>query len=323
MQPKKLQAGDEIRVIAPSRSLAIVKGEQRRLAEERLTELGLTVTYGKTALEHDEFFSNSIEDRIEDLHAAFREQSVKGIFTAIGGFNVNQLLSYIDYELIQQNPKVLIGYSDITALQLAIYKKTGLITYSGPHFSTFGMKSGFEYTAECFKKAIMNSGEFQIKASDTWSDDAWYLDQEDRNFHKNEGYMVLQEGTAEGTIIGGNLCTMNLLQGTEYMPSLNNSIVFIEDDEESHPFAFDRDLQSLLQLPDARGIKAVIIGRFQKNSGMTDYALQQIISSKKELRGIPIVANVNFGHTSPIATIPLGGKAAIKVSEGNVDISIR
>lgn len=88
MKPSRLQAGDEIRVIAPSRSLAIVKGEQRRLAEERLTELGFKVTYGKTVLFHDDFFSNSIEDRIEDLHDAFRDPNVKGIFTAIGGITL-------------------------------------------------------------------------------------------------------------------------------------------------------------------------------------------------------------------------------------------
>ena len=132
MKPSRLKAGDEIRVIAPSRSLAIVKGEQRRLAEERLTELGFHVTYGDTTLVHDDFYSNSIEDRIADLHAAFKDPNVKGILTAVGGYNANQLLRYIDYDLIQANPKVICGYGDITALLLAIYKKTGLTTYVGP-----------------------------------------------------------------------------------------------------------------------------------------------------------------------------------------------
>lgn len=236
MLPERLKAGDEIRVLAPSRSLAIVKGEQRRIAEERLTELGFVVTYGRTAMEHDDFFSNSVEDRIADIHEAFADQNVKAIFTAIGGYNANQLLGYLDYELIKNNPKLLIGYSDITAITLAIYQKTGLITYSGPHFSSFGMKSGFEYTLNSFKQAAMTENEYLIEPSETWSDDSWYLDQENRTFHVNNGYGVLQEGRAEGTIIGGNLCTMNLLQGTEFMPSLDNSILFIEDDNEIHPF---------------------------------------------------------------------------------------
>ncbi|MFB7641479.1 S66 family peptidase [Peribacillus butanolivorans] len=322
MKPSRLKAGDEIRVIAPSRSLAIVKGEQRRLAEERLMELGFKVTYGNTTLVHDDFFSNSIEDRIEDLHDAFRDPNVKGIFTAIGGYNANQLLRYIDYDLIKENPKVLMGYSDITAILLAIYKKTGLTTYPGPHFSTFGMKAGLEYTMEYFKKAVIQVEDFYLEPSETWSDDSWHLEQDDRTFHTNSGYMVIQEGEATGTIIGGNLCTINLLQGTEYMPSLKDSILFIEDDEESHPFSFDRDLQSLLQLPDASGIKGIVIGRFQKESGMTDYALQEIIATKKEINGIPVIANANFGHVHPFVTVPVGAKAVMNVKNGKVTVNV-
>lgn len=322
MKPSRLKAGDEIRVIAPSRSLGIVKGEQRRLAEERLVELGFKVTYGKTALIHDEFYSNSIENRIEDLHDAFRDPSVKGIFTGIGGYNANQLLPYIDYDLIKGNPKILMGYSDITAIGLAIYQKTGLTTYSGPFFSTFGMKAGLEFTIEYFKKAVLQDEDIDLEQSETWSDDSWHLEQDERSFHPNSGYMVIQEGEASGTILGGNLCTINLLQGTEYMPSLRDRILFIEDDEESHPFSFDRDLQSLLQLPDANGIKGVVIGRFQSDSGMTPYALQQIIATKRELTGIPVIANANFGHVHPFATIPMGEHVKMTVRNGKAKVTI-
>lgn len=322
MKPSQLKAGDELRVIAPSRSLAIVKGEQRRLAEERLTELGFHVSYGDTTLMHDDFFSNSIEDRIADLHAAFKDPNVKGILTAVGGYNANQLLRTIDYELIQANPKVICGYSDITAILLAIYKKTGLTTYIGPYFSSFGMKAGLEYTLDYFKKASMDQNDFELMPSDTWSEDPWHLEAEDRSFYTNHGYMIIQEGEAEGTIIGGNLSTITLLQGTEYMPSLDNSILFIEDDEEVHPFIFDRQLQSLLQQPDAAGIKGIIIGRFQKESGMTDYALHEIIASKQELRGIPVIANANFGHVSPVATIPIGIKASLIAHNGQATVKL-
>ncbi|MEH6987286.1 S66 family peptidase [Cytobacillus firmus] len=312
MLAERLKPGEEIRVIAPSRSMAIIKGEQLRIAQERLNRLGFTVTYGKNAEEHDEFFSTSIEERIGDLHDAFTDPNVKGILTVIGGYNANQLLNYIDFGIIKNNPKIFCGFSDITALQGAIYKKTGLITYSGPHFSSFGVKHGFEYTLESFINAVTNDAPYEITASSHWSDDPWYLDQEDRHFIKNNGYTVIQEGIAEGGLIGGNLCTLNLLQGTEFMPSLKDSILFIEDDEESHALTFDRDLQSLLHLPDACEIKGILIGRFQKNSQVTDEALKKIIVSKKELRGIPVIANVNFGHVQPYATIPIGGKAVIK-----------
>src|SRR5213079_2607753 len=150
MLPNRLARGDEIRVIAPSTSMALVKGKQVEFAIERLTQLGFQVTFGKNVEDHDEFFSTSIEQRIEDLHQAFQNPNVKGILTALGGYNANQLLNYIDYDIIKANPKVFCGYSDSTAIHAAIYKKTGLITYYGPFFSSFGMKSGFDYTLQSF-----------------------------------------------------------------------------------------------------------------------------------------------------------------------------
>lgn len=322
MIPKRLLPGDEIRVIAPSRSMAIVKGEQVEIAIGRLNELGFTVSFGKNVNEHDEFFSTSIEERIVDLHDAFRDPKVKGILTVLGGYNTNQLLKYIDFNLIKENPKVLCGYSDITALSLAIYQKTGLTTYYGPHFSTFGMKAGFDYTLQSFIEAVTNDAPYEINPSDTWSDDLWFLDQKDRKFINQDEYLVLQEGEAEGKLMGGNLCTLNLLQGTEFMPSFENTILFIEDDNETHTMTFDRDLQSLLHLPEAGSIKGIMIGRFQNDSKVTEAALRKIISSKQELRDIPIIANVNFGHTQPIATIPFGARAFISARKNETSIRI-
>lgn len=322
MMPKKLKAGDEIRVISSARSLAIISKESRDIALRRLKELGLKVTFSEHAEEKDEFDSSSIKSRTEDFHKAFSDKNVKGILTTIGGFNSNQLLRYADYDLIKSNPKILCGYSDITALQNAIYKKAGLVAYSGPHFSSFGMSKGLEYTIEYFKKCLMEKSFFGVRPSKEWSDDAWYEDQEDRKFIKNRGFMVINEGEAEGTTIGGNLCTFNLLQGTEFMPSLKNSILFIEDDEESKPQHFDRDLQSLIHLPDFNGVKGIVIGRFQKASGMADDLLIKIIKTKKELENIPVVAGVDFGHTTPRITFPVGGKARLLAHKNDVKLEI-
>ncbi|RHW42258.1 LD-carboxypeptidase [Neobacillus notoginsengisoli] len=322
MLPNGLSPGDEIRVIAPSRSMDLIKSDQVKLAISRLEGLGFNVTFGKNVHGHDEFFSSSIGNRIDDLHEAFSDSNVKGMLTVIGGYNSNQLLKYIDWDLIRRNPKVFCGYSDITALSLAIYRKTGLITYSGPHFSTFGIKHGLDYTLSSFLEAVTNDAPYEIEPSGVWSDDAWYLDQEDRNFIRQNGFTVIQEGQAEGTLIGGNLCTMNLLHGTEFMPSLKNSILFIEDDLESHSLTFERNLQSLLHQPGADGIKGVLIGRFQKDSQVTEDALKSIIHSKAELKGIPVIANVNFGHTQPLATIPVGAYASMKAVDGEVKIEI-
>jgi len=322
MIPQKLKSGDEIRVIAPSSSLGIISQENRDLAVKRLGKLSLKISYSKNAEEIDEFESSTIQSRVEDLHEAFADKNVKGILTAIGGFNVNQILKYLDYDLIKNNPKVLCGYSDITALSNAIYTKTGLVNYSGPAFSTFGMIKGNDYTVDYFRKCLMEENPFEIKPSDEWSDDKWYLDQEKRIFIENEGILSINEGEAEGRIIGGNNCTFNLLLGTEFMPSIKNTILFLEDDEESKLKHFDRNLQALLHQTEFSQVRGLVIGRFQKASEATKEKIIKMIKTKKELENIPVVANLDFGHTSPLFTFPIGGTAKLSVKKEGIKLQI-
>ncbi|NEU28918.1 S66 family peptidase [Paenibacillus ottowii] len=321
-QAPKLKAGDEIRILSPSRSLSIVSKENRLIALNKLEGLGFKVSFSQHVLENDDFASSSIESRVADLHEAFIDPKVKGILTSIGGYNANQLLAHLDYELISAHPKRLCGYSDITALSHAIYAKTGIITYAGPHFLTFAMLRGNDYTTTYFQRLMLGEGSIQIQSSPEWSDDTWYLDQDRRSFHRNAGPYAIHEGEAEGTIVGGNLCTLNLLQGTPYMPSLKGTILFVEDDYESSPATFDRDLQSLLHQPEFDQVKGIIIGRFQKASHMTEELLRQIISSKRELASIPVIADADFGHTTPQFTYPIGGKAIIRAYSDRVSIEI-
>lgn len=322
--PPKLKQGDGVRVIAPARSLAMpwMSDELKEFAKTRFKEIGLELSFGKHVNEIDDFDSSSIESRIEDIHDAFRDPSIKLLITVIGGFNSNQLLKYLDYDLIKNNPKILCGYSDITALTNAIYAKTGLVTYSGPHFFSFGNKKGFEYSLEYFKKCLFSDEQFDILSSPEWSDDRWARDQENRTFIKNDGYWVINEGDAEGTIIGGNQCTLNLLQGTEFMPRLEDSILFLEDDDEAHVATIDRDLQSLTHLPEFSKVRGIVFGRFQNKTGMTRELLTKIIKSKKELNRLPVIANVDFGHTLPAVTFPVGGVCELIVKEGGSQIKI-
>ncbi|WP_405176758.1 S66 peptidase family protein [Paenibacillus sp. FSL H8-0261] len=322
MKPNKLKPGDELRIISPARSLSLIAAEQRKIAKEQLQKLGFRISFSVNSFEKDDFVSSSIDSRIEDLHEAFLDPNVKGILTTIGGFNSNQLLRYIDYSIIAEHPKRLCGYSDITTLSNAIYAKTGLVTYSGPHFSSFAMLHDNEYTTEYFRKLMMDNKEIVVRPSKHWSDDEWYLDQENRVFIRNEGPFIINDGEAKGTIIGGNLCTLNLLQGTEYMPSLKNSILFLEDDYESSPATFDRDLQSLIHQPDFQHVKGLVIGRFQQGSRMTKELLIKIITSKEELSDIPVIADVDFGHTSPMITFPVGGQASLRAYGVRVELRI-
>lgn len=323
--PTKLAKGDEIRVIAPSRSFAIICEEIRAIANQRLADLGFRLTFSKRTNEIDDFKSSSIESRIKDLHEAFVDPSVKGILTVIGGYNCNQLLNYIDWDLIKQNPKVLCGYSDITILNNAIFAKTGLVSYSGPHYSSFGQKLHFNYTLEHFLMCCMADEPFSVIPSAYWSDDSWPGNQDERNLIENPGWLIINEGEAEGIILGGNLCTINLLQGTSYMPSLNNSILFLEDDahgDGSDIYEFDRNLQSLIHLPHFKGVRGLVIGRFQKAAGMTNDLLNKMIKSKEDLLRIPVIANVDFGHTDPKIAFPVGGDIAICADGGQAEIRI-
>jgi muramoyltetrapeptide carboxypeptidase LdcA involved in peptidoglycan recycling len=323
--PQKLKKGDKVRIVAPSQSMAIISDETRNNAKKRFEEFGLELSFGKHIEEIDDFVSSSIESRIEDLHDAFRDNEIKAIFTAIGGFNCNQLLKYIDWNLIRNNPKIFCGFSDVTVLNNAIYAKTGLVTYSGVHYSTFGQEFYFDHTLDYVKKCLFSDKPFKIIPSENWTDDRWWKDQKDRNPIPNPGWLMINKGKAEGTILGANLCTFNLLQGTEYFPDLENSILFLEDDKMSKelaPVEFDRNLQSIIHLSEFKSVRGIVIGRFQKESQMNDEKLIKIIKTKRELDNIPVIANVDFGHTSPIITFPIGGAVKLWSEKGNLRLKI-
>jgi len=208
--PRKLHRGDTLRVVAPARSRQFVaEHDYSGVIDFRFAGLGLRLTFADHVDERDDFQSSSVASRVSDLHAAFADPQVAGVLTVIGGFNSNELLPHLDWDLIAANPKILCGYSDITALQNAILARASLVTYSGPHWSSFGMRDHFEQTQRWFAQALF--------------------------------------------------------------------------------------------------------GRFQEASGVTRSLLEQIIARQDRLAGRPILGNVDFGHTNPLATFPIGGRAALTV----------
>ena len=320
--PERLKKGDKVMIVAPSRSLKLIGADCRKIAEDRLKSLGLEVVFAPNTTDEncDLTISTDVKKRVDDLHFAFADKSVKAILTVIGGFNSNQMIKHLDYDLIKNNPKIFMGFSDITALHTAIYAKTGLVTYYGPHYSSLGMLKGCEYTLENMIKTLFEGHTQELKASENWSDDMWFLDQENRKFIKNEGWWQIQKGKAKGTIIGGNLCTFILHLGTPYRPKFKpGTILFLEDDEESHLLTFERNLQALINQDDFVNVKGLVIGRFQNNSKVTREKLEFILKNKPELNNMPIIANIDMGHTTPIATIPLGGTAEI-TSDGKIKL---
>jgi len=324
MFPPKLKAGDGVRIIAPAKSLASpwITEELKEIAIKRFEELGLNLSFSNNVNEFDDFESSSIQSRVSDLHQAFSDKSIKFIQTVVGGFNSNQLLRYLDYDLIKKNPKIICGESDITALTNAIYAKTGLVTYCGPSFFSFGEKKGFEYSLNYFKQCLVSEKVFEVKPAAQYSDDLWESDQDNHHFVDNEGFWVINEGDASGIILGGNQSTFNLLHGTEYMPSFKNSVLFLEDDYEAHPATIDRDLQSIIHQANFKQVRAIVIGRFQQATKMNKDLLTKIIKSKKELDKIPVLANVDFGHTSPQIIYPIGGTVKVQIKSNGVKLEI-
>ena len=314
----------EVRLIAPSLSLSLKDKAKIVKAEKYFKSLGYTLTIGKYVFQKDNYFGcSSIENRVADLMDAFLDKNVEIILCANGGYNVNQILPYIDYKKVQQNPKILIGYSDITALLIAIIKKTTLTTYYGPMLD--GFSSGNEYTLKYFEK-ILEKKDFFITSSKEIYDYQKINGKIKEVTIKNNGMIPIQEGKAIGKIIGGNLCTLNLLQGTEYMPDLNNSILFLEDDADDYGndvflLEFDRNLESLLQLSNCN-IKGIVFGRFQLCSNMNLDKLKALIRNKSKLKDIPIVYGADFGHTNPMFTLPLGAYCQLEIKKSNIIIKI-
>ena len=313
--PFNLKSGDEIRVIAPSTGIKIIGEDCRQIAKQRFEEMGLKVTFGKNTTDDnfDMFGSTEITKRAEDINEAFADSNVKAIFTILGGFNTNQVLPFLDYDLIKANPKILCGYSDITALLNAIYAQTGLITFYGPHYSSIGMLKGNEYTLDYLQQMLFHK-QAHIKPSDEWSDDAWFINQENREFIKNEGWWIIHSGQVKGKLVGGNLGTYILLQGTPYQPHFSEDTILMLEDcytSSADDKFFLRQLQSLAQSKGFESVRAILIGRFQKQSNISREKLEFIINCIPQLAHLPVIANIDFGHTTPILTLPIGGDCEI------------
>ena len=325
MIPDKLKPGDEVRVVAPARSASdIDKGVLER-AKAALESLGLRVMFSKNAFSRNQRGCPTDDEKVADLHEAFMDENVKCVLAAIGGFNSNQMLSKINWQIIKDNPKIFGGFSDITVLNHAILAKTGLATYAMPNFYCFGLPPEANYSLEYFRRCLFSDqpAEFVVQQSEAFYDLPWNYDEVSlRQALKNSGPRVVQSGSAEGVIIGGNLCSLNLLNGTEYFPKVEGDIILcIEDDSyDSIPETFERHVQALMQQPFFRQVKAILVGRFQSESRATDDMINDIILSKNIDPTISVVVNLDFGHTDPKFTYPVGGKCKV-VAGSNIKIT--
>jgi muramoyltetrapeptide carboxypeptidase len=320
MIPKKLMKGDHIRVIAPADSISPDLDEDIiRRGVDRLGTMGFEVSFGKHVREVDVFKSTSIENRLQDLHEAFSDPSVDGILALTGGSTSNQLLKHIDYDLIRKNPKFICGLSDITALVNAIYTKTGLVTFYGPHFMSIAASSEPEYTLNYLAKCMMEDDrEIKAVAASYFYNTQWAEERQE-----NSGHWIINEGEAEGTIIGGNFLTFNFIQGTEYIVYDKQMIYVLEDNGAESVNNVQNQLQALMLQAHFKNVRGLVIGRFREESGMSRELLTKLVKSKRELDTLPVIANVDFGHTVPQMTLPIGGYMHVRALNQLAEIRFR
>jgi muramoyltetrapeptide carboxypeptidase len=328
--PKKLRAGDEIRVLAFSRSIGGIlqypgfTEADIEFARQRLESLGLRVSFGEHVRECNAHLTAPMELRVRDLHRTLADVSVKGILAVTGGIGAIQLLEHVDYSLFAAYPKILCGYSDVAYLLNAIYAKTGLVSYYGPNFTSFMMRQGAEYSLGSFRECLFESQPLNVVPAREWSDDGWVNEQEKRSFLANEGWWAINPGAAEGVIVGGSGYCMNMAQGSEYFPALAEAILFLE-----HPgngkaslMALDGSLRALSFQPQFSQVRGIVLGRYPRSAGIDREKLIGLVQSIPALARIPVLANCDFGHTTPIMTLPIGGNCRLRVREGKAEILI-
>jgi len=335
IKPKKLEKGDTIGLISPSAPLAGLVPHRTERAIKMLEKLGFKVKVGRNALKVTGHTAGSPKERAEDINTFFKDKEIKAIICFIGGNHSNQILKYLDFQLIKKNPKIFVGYSDATVLHFAFYTQCNLVTFYGPAALTqFGENPKIlSYTEEYFKKALMETRPIgKIKPSLYWTDEIldWFKKEDlkrPRKMKKNKGWQWLKKGKAEGPILGGCITSMMHLRGTKYWPDFSGSIFFWEISESDCDFTKGERIENIdsyltdLELSGVfEKIKGMIVGRFFGYSKQEEKEVIKIIKQRTASYNFPILIGVDIGHTDPMITLPIGVKVRIDSSKNLFEI---
>jgi muramoyltetrapeptide carboxypeptidase len=302
IKPFRLKQGDTIALVTPG---SYITEEEKEESISNLYDLGFKVTYSDRLMQKNGYFSASDEERAADLNEMFERKDVQGIICARGGYGCARILPYLDYNLIEDNPKPLIGFSDVTALHYAIYKNCNLVTFHGPvSISTFS-----KFSVKNFEDVLMNpTFELNLLNSTT-----------DNNFNPY-GITVISEGTAEGELIGGNLTLAVSLIGTEYDVDYSGKIIFLEEFLEE-PYRIDRMLTQMIQAGKFEDVKGIALGVFKlcesdktNPSFSSSYTLMEVLMDRLGNLGIPVIYGLSFGHVVDKFTIPIGINAELNTN---------
>ncbi|RIV72341.1 S66 peptidase family protein [Flagellimonas aequoris] len=308
IKPKKLKKGDTIGLVAPGYA---IKPEVLEKALATLKEMGFKTYHTERLIGNYGYFSNTDEERAKDVNEMFANPKIDGILCARGGYGCTRILDQLDYESIKKNPKVLIGFSDITALIQAIYKETGLVCFHGPVGSTIDDA----YSQKYFKKVLMKGKDSQ-KIKNAKLTDSKFLENPEYNRY------TITPGTCEGELAGGSLTLVNALIGTPHEIDFTDKLVFLEDVEEA-PYRIDRMLTQLIEGATFKKAKGVVFGvckgcnRERKEDNFT---LKEVIMDRIASLGMPAAYGMSFGHVPNNFTLPVGVQAAFNADEMSLEL---
>lgn len=340
LKPNVLKKGDKIATVSLSWGGA---GDEDILwryeqGKKRLEEFGLKVVEMENTLKGSEYIYNNPQKRAEDLMNAFKDKSIKGIFSCIGGYESIRILPYIDFDIIRKNPKVFIGYSDTTVTHF-ICLKAGISSFYGPSvLAEFSENvKMFDYTKYWFEKAIFDKTPIgDIQPSKIWTSEYLPWDEGNKNIqrktYKNEGYEILQgKGIVKGQLIGGCIEVLEMLKGTEIWPDKEiwkNSILFFETSEDTpEPKYVEYWLRNYASQGILQLVNGIIFGKPYDNKYYEEYkeVILKVVRCELKLEELPIMYNMNFGHATPMITIPYGcvgeincEKSTFKILESGV-----
>lgn len=308
VKPQKLKKGDVIGIISPSSP--VVSREDLSYGIKVLESLGFKPKLSSRALAvHGNYQAGPREDRLADLHAMFADDEVKAIFCTSGGYASIQLLPDIDWDLIRKNPKIFIGFSDITTLLNAVYQKTGLITFHGPTVETLDSPrtKGAKYTVQSLKDTLIRGVPEKYRSFTEWK--------------------VLKPGRAEGEFVGGNLNILGSLLGTPFEPKWDGKILFWEEADATIE-EIDNYLWRLRVAKAFKKIEGMVIGKVTNLRPIESendlwaaldkpLALEDVILGATEGYNFPILYGADFGHDVPSLTIPIGAEGKMDCPKTN------
>jgi len=323
---RKLEIGDSIGIFSPSTPITSTSKNRFARAVEFLENKGFKVVKGNLTGKKDFYRSGSIKERAEELNELIRNPEVRCIMSTIGGMNSNSILPYIDYDSYRKDPKIIVGYSDVTAILFGIYAMTGISTFYGPALvATFGELEPFNelsyrYFNDVLVQKDMNSYLFQMP--NVWTED--YMDWESQTSSKigqQNQWLTRKEGMVEGRLIVGNLNTMTGIWGSQYMPKIvKGDVVFIEDSLKD--IATLERLFSMLKLNGIFDIiGGLILGKHEKfddrGTGRKPYEILEEVMGDYNF---PFLAEVDCCHTHPMFTMPIGVRVRLNATNKAIEM---